>query len=255
VSRFERDRPGFGPKDPSNSSSPPLDRRSSGRVRAGARVGHVDAPPERNELDDLVDILARHLSAVNARILLERALQERNLSIDKFTRKDIASIGGPLRRGIELFVRPDKRKEVVEALSAFLGQTALEPSGCTVPIVAESDISVARNEARRLCEEMNAKSFAMHKTMTIVSELARNIVSYAKSGHLELAPFKQQRSKIVIRAVDSGPGIPNLQLVLSGNYQSRTGLGKGLLGTKQLADHFEISTGPTGTVVLAEVRL
>jgi serine/threonine-protein kinase RsbT len=102
---------------------------------------------------------------------------------------------------------------------------------------------------------MGAKSFAMHKIMTIVSELARNIVSYARTGVLEFTPLKEQRSRLVIRAVDSGPGIPNLQAVLSGNYQSKTGLGKGLLGTKQLADRFEISTGPTGTVVVVEVRL
>jgi serine/threonine-protein kinase RsbT len=43
--------------------------------------------------------------------------------------------------------------------------------------------------------------------------------------------------------------------VLSGEYRSKTGLGRGLLGTKRLADTFDIATSPNGTHILAEVRL
>jgi serine/threonine-protein kinase RsbT len=42
---------------------------------------------------------------------------------------------------------------------------------------------------------------------------------------------------------------------MGGQYQSRTGLGKGLLGTKRLADRFQITTGAQGTQVTAEVAL
>ena len=60
---------------------------------------------------------------------------------------------------------------------------------------------------------------------------------------------------ITIRASDRGPGIPDVELVLSGRYRSRTGLGKGLLGVKRLANKFEIDSGPTGTRVEAEIAL
>jgi serine/threonine-protein kinase RsbT len=124
-----------------------------------------------------------------------------------------------------------------------------------VKIFSENDISVVRNEARRICEEVGAGSYTVQKVTTIVSELARNIVSYATSGTLEIVPITEQGRRIILRAADTGPGIPNLELVLSGRYRSKTGLGRGLLGTKRLADHFDVSTGSGGTLVVAEVLL
>jgi serine/threonine-protein kinase RsbT len=59
----------------------------------------------------------------------------------------------------------------------------------------------------------------------------------------------------VIRAVDRGPGISNLPLILSGEYKSKTGLGRGIVGCKRLADHFEVSTSKAGTHITAEVEL
>jgi serine/threonine-protein kinase RsbT len=40
---------------------------------------------------------------------------------------------------------------------------------------------------------------------------------------------------------------------MSGRYRSKTGLGRGLLGTKRLADNFDIATGATGTRIVVEV--
>jgi len=37
--------------------------------------------------------------------------------------------------------------------------------------------------------------------------------------------------------------------------KSKTGLGKGLLGTKRLSDHFDVATGNDGTLVVSEVLL
>ena len=55
----------------------------------------------------------------------------------------------------------------------------------------------------------------------------------------------------VISVTDSGPGIPNLSEILDGKYVSRTGLGKGIIGTRRLMDHFEITSSPDGTMVEA----
>ena len=55
----------------------------------------------------------------------------------------------------------------------------IEPS--TVEINLELDISTARNAARRMCEQAGA-AFAIQKVTTIVSELARNIVSYGQGA-------------------------------------------------------------------------
>jgi serine/threonine-protein kinase RsbT len=80
-------------------------------------------------------------------------------------------------------------------------------------------------------------------------------VSYAGTGRIELEVVKVPTTRILIRAADNGPGIPNLQEILSGRYRSKTGLGKGLIGTKRLADRFDVSTGAAGTVVVAEILL
>jgi serine/threonine-protein kinase RsbT len=124
---------------------------------------------------------------------------------------------------------------------------------CEVRINSENDISIVRNEARRICEEIGAGSYTIQKVTTIVSELARNIVSYATQGKLEIVPIDGDTRRVIVRAVDDGPGIPDISLVLSGRYRSKTGLGRGLLGTKRLSDHFDIKTGAAGTTVVVEV--
>jgi serine/threonine-protein kinase RsbT len=131
-----------------------------------------------------------------------------------------------------------------------------DSSSCRIDLKKEADISVARSDARRLCENAGASAFSMQKVTTIVSELARNIVLYAKQGSIEVGFVNQPRaSQIVVTATDNGPGIPNLDQIMAGHYQSRTGLGKGLLGTKRLADRFQITTGAQGTSITAEVVL
>jgi serine/threonine-protein kinase RsbT len=95
----------------------------------------------------------------------------------------------------------------------------------------------------------------MQKVATIVSELARNMVLYAGGGIVEIASTNGQPKRVVVTGTDQGPGIPNLSEVLSGRYKSRTGLGRGLLGTKRLSDRFDVSTGNDGTRVIAEVAV
>lgn len=209
----------------------------------------------QTDLDNITSLLERYMSRVNARALLTRALQERGLSVQRATRQDLVKCGAALRRGIELFVAPPLQAEALGTFTEFVGSRA-GPISCRTELQKESDISTARSEARRLCENAGASAFSMQKVTTIVSELARNIVLYAKHGIIEVVFVnKDKRNHIVISAVDSGPGIANLKHILSGQYQSRTGLGKGLLGTKRLADRFEIATSGDGTSITAEVAL
>jgi serine/threonine-protein kinase RsbT len=208
-----------------------------------------------SDLARIIGVLERYLSSVNARLLLERALRERNLTLDGFLPGDLTKIGGALRRGVQLFVKDDRRREALEEIAALCGSESVVPEPGAVAIESEGDIVTACNQARRMCEGAGAKSFAMHKAMTIVSELGRNIVSYAGGGRIELSLSRAPTRRLAIRAVDEGPGIPNLREILAGSYRSKTGLGKGLIGTKRLADRFDISTGAAGTVVVAEVLL
>ena len=208
-----------------------------------------------NELDDIRALLERYLSPLIARPMLQKALRERNLTPERFKDGDAYKICPLLQRGMSLFVAEFDRDRALRELSELCERTQPGAEPCQIHIDSENDISVVRNEARRICEEVGAGSYTIQKVTTIVSELARNIVSYANRGTLEIVPIVGQGRRIILRAADSGPGIPNLELVLSGRYRSKTGLGRGLLGTKRLSDHFDVATGAGGTLVVAEVLL
>jgi serine/threonine-protein kinase RsbT len=209
----------------------------------------------QKDVEAITAILERYMSRVNARGLVARVLQERGLSEATLTREDLVKCSPALRRGIELFVSPRMQNDALERFKEFF-RARSDSSSCRIDLKREADISAARSEARRLCENAGASAFSMQKVTTIVSELARNIVLYAKQGSIEVGFVNQSRgSQIIVTAVDNGPGIPNLDHIMGGRYQSRTGLGKGLLGTKRLADRFQITTGATGTSVVAEVVL
>lgn len=209
------------------------------------------------DFERLARVLERHLSPMNARSVLRQSLSEHKLSSTRFTLSDLRLINGALERGLRLFttesVSARAIRDIASLSSGAAGAGQVEP--CAIEINVEADISRARSAARSMCEQLGAKGFSLQKVTTIVSELARNIVSYAGSGKLELSVKASPKPRMVIRAIDRGPGIANLAHVMSGEYRSRTGLGRGIVGTKRLADHFDIATGSFGTHVLAEVEL
>jgi serine/threonine-protein kinase RsbT len=210
---------------------------------------------ESADLEKLIDLLKRYISVVNARALVLRALRENGLSSATVTRAELRKCSATLRRGVELFVAPDSREAALRDVALFCGSDSLKPDACSLQVNSEADVSRVRSEARRICERAGATAFVMQKVTTIASELARNIVLYAQRGIIEIVPVRERARKIIIRALDQGPGISNLDHVLSGRYQSKTGLGRGLLGSKRLADRFDISTGSAGTHVTIEVAL
>jgi serine/threonine-protein kinase RsbT len=79
-------------------------------------------------------------------------------------------------------------------------------------------------------------------------------VLYTSGGRIVFTPIELPRS-LVVEASDQGPGIANLNDVLSGTYRSKTGLGKGIIGVRRLATRFTFHTAPSGTRIEAEVRL
>jgi serine/threonine-protein kinase RsbT len=113
-----------------------------------------------------------------------------------------------------------------------------------IAIKVEGDIVRARGAGRDMCRELGLSEINQVKVATAISELARNIFHYAKTGNISLRRLPPPRPGIEIIATDQGPGIPDVKLVLSGAYKSKTGMGKGLLGARRLVDFFEVDTGP-----------
>lgn len=109
----------------------------------------------------------------------------------------------------------------------------------------EGDIVKVRERVRRLAREMGFDSTTQIKITTAVSEVTRNIYEYAKSGAIMLSLAERGMDfGLLVTARDDGPGIDptTLRSIMRGNYQSSSGLGVGLSGTRKLMDEFDIQT-------------
>jgi serine/threonine-protein kinase RsbT len=202
----------------------------------------------------LLEIMMDYVSGINARSLVRRALEHCG-GRDTVDASNIAHVIGRLESGCQLFVNPTQHAEMFERIRGLMHAGAAEVhKPVLIRVSTESDIVVARTRAREVCEALGASTSATHKVATVVSELARNIVSYTRGGSIELIPRMQPRS-VTVRASDSGPGISNLDQILGGQYKSRTGLGIGLAGSKRLSESFTIKTSLAGTRIEAGFAL
>ncbi|AYF73907.1 ATP-binding protein [Nocardia yunnanensis] len=130
-----------------------------------------------------------------------------------------------------------------------------------VVIVAADDVVIAVNvsndivTARQAGLEMAAKlGFSLSdRTMiaTAISEVARNITSYAGTGEIRLGVADRDgRRSMVVQAKDNGPGIADIPRAMEDGYSTGRGLGLGLPGAKRLMDGMLIDSQPgQGTLV------
>ena len=69
---------------------------------------------------------------------------------------------------------------------------------------------------------------------TAVSEIARNAYRYAGGGKVEFRLEGESAPQLMlVRIKDEGPGIPDLDKVMSGGYRSQTGMGIGIIAKKK----------------------
>lgn len=120
-----------------------------------------------------------------------------------------------------------------------------------VPINSERDIVLARQKGRALATELGFSVGNATLIATAISELARNIVSYAGNGEIVMRVARDSdRTGITIVASDSGPGIADLTLALRDGFSTSGSLGIGLPGARRLMDEFDISSQPgRGTII------
>ncbi len=123
-----------------------------------------------------------------------------------------------------------------------------------VPINSDQDIVAARQQSRSLAVALGFSSGDATLIATAVSELARNIVTYAKSGEIQLTMIRgSAREGIQVIARDSGPGIPDVPQALRDGFSTSGSLGLGLPGVMRLVDEFQIvSKEGVGTTVTAK---
>ena len=115
----------------------------------------------------------------------------------------------------------------------------------------EADVVRARQRGRELAAALGFSSTDQTLIATAISEIARNIVSYAGSGSVTLSRIERQgRRGIQIVAEDRGPGIPDVELAMRDGYSTGNSLGVGLPGARRLVDELElVSSVGVGTTV------
>jgi serine/threonine-protein kinase RsbT len=216
-----------------------------------------EADTKGDVLEQVLGVLSQHVSKMTAKSIVSLARTRVGMRGTELTRAQLRDLLEALDRGMSLFTSGALQSaECRRALRAIAeGDREAPQTAHVVAIRGEDDIAKARTEARLLAGTMGFTMSGQTRLVTSVSELARNIVQYAHEGTIELKPATTPRG-IEIVAEDRGPGIPNLDVILSGGYRSRLGMGLGLLGVKRLADPFAIETAPgRGTTVRAFLRV
>ena len=121
-----------------------------------------------------------------------------------------------------------------------------------IAIESDSDVVTARQRARELAAGLELTTTDQTLLATAISEVARNITTYATRGEVLLSIVRDTVGRVGIRVVarDHGPGIEDIDRALQDGYTSGSGLGLGLPGARRLVDEFDIRTAPqSGTTV------
>ena len=109
------------------------------------------------------------------------------------------------------------------------------------PIQNEYDIVKARQIVRQYAKDYGMGIVDQTRITTAVSELFRNMFLYAGGGEVLIEKgIIDEKNALIITCIDKGPGIENIELVMTDGYTSGGGMGYGLPGTKRLVDRFEI---------------
>jgi len=123
--------------------------------------------------------------------------------------------------------------------------------GCTVlkrkivKLIHSYDNELVIYHTRTLLAEAGFSETDQYILAAAASELATNIIRYAKDGELEVCLVSDQPNSIGIEifASDNGPGIPNIETAMSEHYSSEKGsLGLGLPSVKRIMDEFYIES-------------
>jgi len=120
-----------------------------------------------------------------------------------------------------------------------------------VDVNNSDDIVTARQAGHELARQVGFSLTDVTMIATAISEIARNITSYAGRGEVRVGiQYRDGRQALVVRAEDDGPGIADIERALEDGYSTGRGLGLGLPGARRLMDRLVVESSPgKGTIV------
>ncbi len=105
----------------------------------------------------------------------------------------------------------------------------------------DADVVAARQKGRELAALAGISGSDLTVVATAISEIARNIIVYAKRGQIVLKIAQNgHRRGVVVIATDEGPGIADIEMAMRDGFSTGKSLGLGLPGARRLMDEFEI---------------
>lgn len=121
-------------------------------------------------------------------------------------------------------------------------------------IVREVDVIPFRNRLKEYAVKIGMGLVNQTKIITAASELARNMLKYAKGGKVTIEVVSKERENgIRLIFKDQGPGIANIPQAMKDGFSTGKSFGLGLPGTKRLVSEFniesEVGKGTTVTVI------
>jgi serine/threonine-protein kinase RsbT len=112
-------------------------------------------------------------------------------------------------------------------------------------IASDDDIVKVRHRVRDWAVNAGFSLVDQTKLVTAASELARNTLIHGHGGAMRIELLlNESRRGLRMTFIDSGPGIPDVQLALKDGFTTGTGLGLGLGGAKRLSQDFSVESKP-----------
>jgi RNA polymerase sigma factor (sigma-70 family) len=219
-------------------------------------VGGQDTRSLADEQGSTAGAIAAQLNRTRARLRVEYLLARDHIEppTDRCRPVLFAVSSGDRRRQREV----DAGRHLLECeVCAALSQPLFDrgqgrDDEVRIAVHSDADIVAARQAARELAMRLGFPRTDLTLIATAVSEVARNIVRFAHSGEVVIELLERPRRGVRIVAMDTGPGIPDVQKALKDGFSTYNGLGLGLPGARRLMDEFgivsELGRGTTVTM-------
>ncbi|MEM1122511.1 MAG: ATP-binding protein [Bacteroidota bacterium] len=125
-----------------------------------------------------------------------------------------------------------------------------------IPLEKESDVGIARDEARAVAQAMGFDDLATAEVALGVSEICQNAIRHAGGGRAIITTANNDKI-LQIEVSDKGNGISNVTQAMQEGYSTiKTSLGVGLEAAQRSVDHLEVITKKdSGTTILLEKYL
>ena len=123
-----------------------------------------------------------------------------------------------------------------------------------VPVTDQSSVGEARRAAMMMGQRLGFDDTRTGELALLVTEASRNVLIHGHGGQIIMAGAAEgDRALARVLAIDSGPGIPDLDRAMNDGYSTSGTMGAGLGAMKRIASGLEIFTNASGTIVLLEL--